>query len=143
MDMTLSIMTRTGFRATAVLTIGAKGVASEPTRSVFASTKLRSDVLRLGPYLIRAAWMMSPMRTFEGHDTSQRLQLRQYLRALSKKSGCLRRSRSPSGPACFGPGKIGFTAATGQYTVQTVHLMHCSKLFSLTVFCWIFMILGC
>ena len=91
MDMTLSIMTRTGFRATAVLTIGAKGVASEPTRSVFASTKLRSDVLRLGPYLIRAAWMMSPMRTFEGHDTSQRLQLRHNFSFSSKNCAPFRR----------------------------------------------------
>ena len=104
MAITLSITKRTGFSFTVVLTIGAKGVASVPTRSVLASTKLRSDVLCCGPYLIRAAWMMSPMRTFDGHDTSQRLQFMQYFRALSKKSGRLSRRRSPSGPACFGPG---------------------------------------
>ena len=54
------------------------------------------------------------MWTPDGQETSQRLQFMQYLRFSSKKKPLLRRSLSPSGPACFGPGYRGFTGTTGQ-----------------------------
>ncbi len=62
--------------------MGATAVASVPIRSVSASIESRNDGL-WGVYFILAACMMSPIFTSEGHATSQRLQLRQYLRASS------------------------------------------------------------
>ena len=45
-----------------------------------------------------------PHITPEGQATSQRLQFMQYFKFSSKKYLSFRRSLSPSGPACFGPG---------------------------------------
>ena len=42
--------------------------------------------------------------TSDGQATSQRLQLMQYFSASSYSAPSFRRRRSPSGPACFGPG---------------------------------------
>ena len=80
--MTLSMTIFTGLSPTVALTIGASGVESVPTKSVLASTNSRSPG-RFLLYLMRASWMMSPIRTFDGQATSQRLQLRKYLSASS------------------------------------------------------------
>ena len=90
-------------RPVAPFTMGANGRAKRPMKSVFASMASRSLGLAWS-YLMRADWMMSATFTPEGQTTSQRLQFRQYLSAWLKKYGSLRRRRSPSGPACLGPG---------------------------------------
>ena len=123
---------RTGFSEVAVLTIGANGVETLPIRSVWLKTKLRSDG-RVVSYFARARWMISPIFTSDGQATSQRLQLMQYFSASSYSAPSFKRRRSPSGPACFGPGYPGFTRLTGQAVVQTVHLMQFSKLVSFIV----------
>ncbi|MNT42356.1 hypothetical protein D3C72_1787750 [compost metagenome] len=92
-----------GLRPVVKLTRGAIRVDMPPIRSVWESTNSRIPGLK-PLYLSLALAMMSPMRTPLGQATSQRLQLVQCLRALSKSSGLLMRSRSPSGPACLGPG---------------------------------------
>ena len=71
-------------------TSGATIVAIVPMASVLASIMSRSFG-RPWVYFMRAAWIMSPILTFEGQATSQRLQLRQYLRASLKKTGSFRR----------------------------------------------------
>ena len=135
---TASITTFVGLRPSAKFATGATLVANPPMMSVLARIMSRS--FGASPlYLILAAWMMSAILTPEGHATSHLLQFRQYLSVSSKKRPFFRRSLSPSGPACFGPGYIGFTGTTGQYTVHTVHLMHCSKLFVLMFFSCMFM----
>ncbi len=102
-------------------------VAMPPTRSVRLMKKSRTlnFFFRCRNF---ASWMMSAILTFEGQAISQRLQLEQYLSESSTRSGFFILSLSASGPDCLGPGKRGVALATGQYTVQTVHLMQWSKL---------------
>ena len=84
-------------------TTGAIRVDMLPIRSVWESTNSRIPALK-PLYWCLALAMMSPMRTPLGQTASQRLQLVQYLRALSKAQGLLMRQPLPSGPACLGPG---------------------------------------
>ena len=137
MPKTPSSMAFTGLRGRVALTMGANGLASVPMKSVLASILS----LSFGPWVLNsilASWMMSDIFTPDGQATSQRLQFRQYFSASSKKYLFFSLRRSPSGPACLGPGYSGLTGVTGQYTVQIVHLMHCSKLFSFVIFASIF-----
>ena len=63
-------------------TTGAMRVATPPMKSVLQSIVSRSEG-RVSAYLMRAAWMMSPILTSLGQATSHRLQLRQYFSASS------------------------------------------------------------
>ena len=108
-DLSLSISSirsmtlLTGLVEMMEFTIGANGLAALPIRSVLARILSRNSGISR-EYLLLAECMRSAIFTPEGQATSQRLQFMQYFKFSSKKYLSFRRSLSPSGPACFGPG---------------------------------------
>ncbi|CSI56527.1 Uncharacterised protein [Vibrio cholerae] len=83
--MVLCISFFTNGNEVAALTSGANGVAIEPNKSVWLSTKSRTNLGLSGflPYLPRATAIISPILTPEGQAVSQRLQLVHSLSASS------------------------------------------------------------